>query len=455
MNLRYHILKLASLAAANGIYDAYQSALAWDELPPEKIFENQKANLEKLLLHAYQKVPYYKEIFDRHNIFHGQDKLDLSRFSKIPFLTKHIIRERFLNLLSNDWEKRGGKPNTSGGSTGEPVRFIQDNAHRRWCVYANKLYYNHKLGKLPGERELVLWGSDRDILRGSIGLKAKFVNYFYNRKFLNAYRMSSKTMIDYIRHINAFRPISIWAYVESLEMLARFAEEEGLNITPPKLLISTAGTLYPQTRELIERVFKAPLYNQYGSREVGAIACQCRKKAHLHLFPWSHYVEVVDENGNQTPPGDEGEVAVTSLVNYAMPLIRYKIGDRAIQPNAPCACGRASHTLGHVTGRVSEHLIALDGTAIYGGYFRLLYFNRPWVKSFQVIQTHTDRVINKIVTTNPPPDVDLYEIRYKQKKVLGESVQIEFKFVEEILPSTSGKFLYVLNLINNDRAIHL
>ena len=454
MNLRYHILKWASIASGNGVYNAYQSALAWDDLSPEEVQAKQKSSLEKLLLHAYQQVPYYKETFQKCNIFRGPNKPHLSDFSRIPFLTKDIIREQFKNLLSSDWKERGGKPNTSGGSTGEPVRFIQDKGQRWWCVYANKLYYNHKLGKLPGERELVLWGSDRDILRGSIGPKARLINYFYNRKFLNAYRMSPETMTNYIQQIDKFRPISIWAYVESLELLARFAEDRNITITSPKLLISTAGTLYPKTRELIERVFKAPLYNQYGSREVGGIACQCQNQDQFHLFPWSHYVEIVDEKGNVTPPGEEGEVVITNLVNYAMPLIRYKIGDRAIQPAAPCACGRSSHTLFLITELVSEHLIALDGTYIYGGFFRLLYYNRPWVKRFQIVQTHADHVINKIVTSDPPQKADLNEVVVKWKKVLGEAVKIDFVFVEEILPSTSGKFLHVLNLVNNSRSIN-
>ncbi len=450
MSFRYHLLKWASLISGNGIFKAYQETLSWDELTSQQISDKQERLLRQLLTHAFHRVPYYQTVLSESGVYDGNGEPDLSKFNQIPFLTKEIIRKNFNSLLSDDWQKRGGQSNTSGGSTGEPVQFIQDKAHRCWCVYANKLYYNHKLGKYPGARELLLWGSDRDILRGSIGMKAKLINLFYNRRFMNAYRMSPKSMTSYIQEINDFKPVSIWAYVESLEVLAKFAQENHLEIFPPKMVISTAGTLYPQTRKLIEETFAAPLYDQYGSREVGPIACQCLAQDQLHLFPWSHYVEVVDDDGETVLPGAEGEVVITNLVNYAMPLIRYKIGDLGITPASLCVCGHNTPTIAKVTGRTYEHLIALNGTKIYGHYFAQLFFNRPWVRSFQVSQTEPNRIVNKIAINYQPPIAELNSIKQLEKDVLGPLMEIDFKIINEILPSASGKRVYIKNEMKKD-----
>ena len=114
----------------------------------------------------------------------------------------------------------------------------------------------------------------------------------------------------------------------------------------------TADTLRDHMRARIERVYGCPVTNRYGSRELGDIAGQCSAVQGLHVFPWANYVEVVDDAGRPVGPGEEGELAVTSLINRAMPLIRYRIGDRGIlaRPGEGCSCGRPGQVLERITG---------------------------------------------------------------------------------------------------------
>lgn len=100
--------------------------------------------LNDLLLHAYQHTQYYHEVFDQIDIVQG-DHVDISRIHEIPLLTKEIIRQRHKDLISDDFKNRGWFYNTSGGSTGEPVRLIQDKQFQRWAKATNNYYYKNIL----------------------------------------------------------------------------------------------------------------------------------------------------------------------------------------------------------------------------------------------------------------------------------------------------------------------
>lgn len=444
MNIRYFVLKNISKIRSDNIFGNYQRALSWDNLSRKKIRERQRELLKKILIHSYKNIPYYHKVFNKCGLF-IKGGLSLSKFPNVPILTKDIIREESKDLVTYVWEKHGGEKNTSGGSTGQPVEFIQDQNYKAWNFYANKLYFNHTLGKYIGQREINLWGSERDIYRGNLGLKESLINYLYNRKFLNSFRLSDSKKEKFIDVINSFKPKSIWTYVESIYELARFIEEKNIDIYSPELIISTAGTLYPEFKSVIEKAFKTKVYNQYGSREVGPIACQCKYQDKLHVFPWTHFIEILGEDGREVDVGEEGDIVITLLRNYSMPLIRYKIGDRAVKGDGKCSCGRNTADIKSVTGRTIEHFINLKGEEIHGQYFIHQFYYKDWVKKFQVVQIEKDLVENRIVVYKKPNSKDLENIREKEKLVMGDRCRIEFKIVDEIKPTKSGKYLYTIS----------
>ena len=110
--------------------------------------------------------------------------------------------------------------------------------------------------------------------------------------------MNPERMHHYVREINRLRPALVEAYAQSAYELARYIEAERFGHPhPPVAIVTSAGMLYPFMRETIERAFHAPVFNRYGSREVGIIACQCRERDALHVSPWTIYLEVADEAG--------------------------------------------------------------------------------------------------------------------------------------------------------------
>jgi phenylacetate-CoA ligase len=411
------------------------------EYSREKVEAMRQRRLTSLLEHAYETVPYYRDILEQYGVV-TEGTVTLDAFEDLPPLTKDDIRSAGDRLHSTD-PGPDTYTNTSGGTTGEPVEFVQDDHYWQWNV-TNKIYYQSLAGKELGQREMKLWGSERDIQKGGRTLKHKLRNFAYNRRLLNSFKMSREDMRQYVEEINDYQPRTIWAYVESIHQLAQFVEEENVSIYSPEGIITTAGTLHEPVRDTVERVFDTTVHNQYGSREVGDIACECSAQEGLHVFSHVNHVEVVDDGGNPVDPGEEGHVLVTNLTNYSMPMIRYKIRDMAIPKDEMCSCGRGFPLLETVTGRVSDHFVTPSRELVHGEYFTHLFYGKEWVNQFQVKQIARDEVMVKLVTDQTGDETDTDELEQAIKDVMGD-VDVDFSFQEEIDPSLSGKYRYTIS----------
>jgi len=432
------------------VLNYFEQLQKWQWLDQKALKQLQEKRLSNLLLHAYRHVPYYREILKESGVITSKEQVNLSAFEKIPFLTKDIMRKEFEQLKSDDLNNREWYLNTSGGSTGEPVQFIQDKEYSEW-LHAIKLLDDQWSNREIGDKQIRLWGSERDLLVGQETTKVRIGRYIRNERWLNAFRMTSEQMKEYIEVINKFKPIQILAYVESIFELAKFIEQNKLTVHYPKSIMTSAGTLYPYMRETIERVFQTKVFNRYGSREVGDIACECEHHQGLHVSALTHYVEIIKEDGTLAQPGELGEVVVTSLINYAMPLIRYRIGDTGVWAKNQCNCGRNWPVLETIAGRVTDHFVKKDGAVVHGEYFTHLLYHKEWVKKFQFVQKDYELIVLKIVlrdaTKNPKMYLaeDLNSIIKDIQVVMGKDCVVEFEFLDDIPPTASGKYRYTIS----------
>jgi len=399
--------------------------------------------LRRLLIHSREKVPYYANLLSRKSL--EQIEQDpIGTMKSLPVLTKDIIRANFNLLQSTDNARRSCESNTSGGSTGEPVRLIQDDEYRDASA-AISLLTNHQLGCPVGEPHVRLWGSERDLERGTRSAKARFFNWLTNTTWINAFAMSPESMRSAIDLLNQKRPRLVVAYAQSAYELAKFAEREQIAVAPQRAILTSAGTLYPFMRDKISEVFRCEVYNLYGSREVSDIAWELPGLEGLWAPPWANFVEIVDEQGASVPAGTEGNIVITCLTNYAMPLIRYWIGDRgALLPEDQCPNG--CQVMSHVSGRTVDTFRRSDQTLVDGEYFTHLLYFRPWVWKFQVVQKNHKQIVFKVVSTNgKPPQAELDEIAARSRLAMGEECRVDFEFCDELPPLPSGKFRYTVS----------
>jgi phenylacetate-CoA ligase len=206
-----------------------------------------------------------------------------------------------------------------------------------------------------------------------------------------------------------------------------------------------AEKLHGFERELIERVFAAPVFETYGSREFMLIAAECERHNGMHLNMEYLFVEILDPSGQPTPAGQEGDLVVTDLFNYGMPFIRYATGDRAVAGLGECSCGRGLPLLKKVTGRQLDMLRTPDGRLIPGEFFPHLIKDFPAVRQFQVVQEHPDLILLRVVADAAWTLETSRQLELITRQTLGPMVRFEIQRVTDIPLTATGKHRVVIN----------
>ncbi|MGI6775825.1 MAG: phenylacetate--CoA ligase family protein [Patescibacteria group bacterium] len=448
INYRKPIIYSALYLSGSKIPQYFKEIKRIERFSDKEIKFYQEEKLKLVLLYAWKNVPYYHNVLSSTEVVNN-DKVNLSNFSKIPVLTKKIIRKEGKNLYSVK-RRNGSYENTSGGSTGEPVRFLQDKEYDDWNI-ATKISYKKYGGQDIGERELRLWGSERDLLEGKEKLSIRLRNWLYNRKELNSFKMSENNMRNFVQEWNKFKPTWVEAYVQSIYEFARFIKKNNLPIYSPKGVLTSAGTLYPEMKDLIGDVFNCSVFNRYGSREVGAVACSCTENKGLHLSVFNNYLEILDKKHKPCLPDEIGKVFITTLNNFSMPLIRYDIGDIGSFSKEKCSCGVNLPLLEKIEGREITVFKTKNGKIIPGEFFIHfigVVFNKDAISKFQVIQKDYDLIEIKVVLANRSKfEKDKPEIEQSIRKTMGSECRIKWLVVNSIPSLKNGKYLYTISLV--------
>jgi phenylacetate-CoA ligase len=363
-------------------------------------------------------------------------------------VTKKQIQNNREQFISSGFHP-GRYVNSSGGSTGSPVSFLQDREYRSWCRATEKYYFQNFLG-IDYDRtpKVVLWGSERDALRQR-DISGQIYNWITNTLFLNSFKISDQIMAEYVNTINAVRPVFIKGYAGSLYELAKFIEINKLQLPNLRFAYSAAEQLRPEMRKQIEKVFNCKVFDFYGSREVGPIAGECEFGS-MHIFSFNNLVRIFDFKKNKEVQNNaEGRIIVTNLHNYSMPLIQYEIGDTGVLSGQKCKCGSELPVLKQISGRITDHFVSSNDGLIHGEFFTHLFYHRPWIKQFQVVQEKRHLVKILFVPSGQVDQGQKKEIEEKMHKLLGTSCKIVWIKKNSIETTSQGKYLYTKSLLQH------
>lgn len=391
--------------------------------------------LKKLLSFAYENVNYYRNLFKRLSLT-PEDIRTAADFKKIPILTKRDIMENFDELMPLDISERKPFLNSSGGSTGVSLNFYQDDYYQKKRV--SGVYWGNELaGWRFGEPTAYLWGVDDERLASARDSLNRFLK---NEMILNTFNMDRDDMKGFYKKLLRFRVKFIIGYASSLDVFFRFLKKENLRIPTLKSVISSAEVLHKEVRDFLQTEYGVQVFDRYGSREVGLISAECEAHKGMHIYTDNVYLEVEP----CSLASREGEVIVTSLINYAMPFIRYKIEDFGILDESPCSCGRNLQKIKSIIGRSTSVFTTPDGRLVHGEYFTHLFYGLKEIKSFQFIQKNLKYYILKIVPGEGFTKGVLLPVVDKIKKML-KTEHIEIKVVDSIEPAKSGKHIFTLS----------
>lgn len=408
----------------------------------EDFSEYQEFMVKKLVNHASENVDYYKTFMETEDSIH-ESAIDI--IQNMPILTKEIIRQNFDNLTSKDYNKRTWFYTTSGGSTGEPLKIMQDDQTVKWSNIGHYYYCKEMLGvDEPRVKKVILWGNERDIFGQSTSIKDRLFSKLTKTILLNGYLMTEENMGRYINTINSYKPEFMRGYASCLYEISKFAEKKNMPLHTPDFIESTSENLSNEMRETIESTFGTKVSDFYGSREVRSIAGEC-EEGNLHLFNFKNYVEILDRDDKPVKTGEKGRIIVTDLSNYSMPLIRYEIGDMAIAGKKKCKCGNPLPTIKEVVGRVTDSFVLKNGTVVPAEYFTQLigvYCYKGLIEKFQVLQEDYDLVRIKAVAYSGFNLPEEKEIENKIKLVMGNDCKIIWEYVDDIPKTKSGKYLF-------------
>ena len=407
----------------------------------------QKERLYNIVNFAIKNVQYYKRISEQKSITISKNTI-FEDIKKFPILTKEIIRNNW-NALHPDLKNKRLFMITSGGTTGEPIKIMHDEDFIVKSSAAIKSFF--EIGDyFSGDRLLRVWGDERLILNESIGRFNHFKNIFIkNTFFQNTFRMSDSIITKYIKELNLIKPKIIYAYVQSIEAIAKFIKEYNLHIVPITSIVTTSGILTDDIRNLLEDVFNCRIYNFYGSREISITGISCKKSNKIHINMYQKYIEIVDNDFQNVREHEKGEIIITNLINYSMPMIRYRIGDMGSLDYSKCPCGRGLIRFDNVYGRYIDLFKNQKGELIYGDFFTHLFYFRENVKQFQVVQEKINKINISIVTRNKNRLDESVEkdLTDKVQVVMGKDCEVNFNYVSSIDPCSSGKLRYTISKI--------
>lgn len=410
-----------------------------------RLKELQLRKLSAMIAHAYAETPYYRKLFDELG-FKPADFRDERDLKKLPILGKDQVRRHQADFLAGSLKNGRLSVFKTGGSTGVPVEVLKD-PHTVELINATGLRAFRWTGWDIGEPVGMIWGNPPVWTTAKEKLRDALIG---PEIYLDTMSLTDASMSDFVERWRQARPTLLRGHSHSIYIFASFCNKHSITSVRPTAIISSSMMLLPSERKVIEQAFACKVTDLYGCEEVGLIATECEQHNGMHIDMENNYVELLDHNGNDVKPGEDGAVVITSLLNQSMPLIRYRMGDVASLAGRSCPCGRTLPLMNSISGRVADFLVRKDGSVVAGvSLVERTLTKFPGVAQMQIIQEDIDTIILKIAR-DPDYNAETEHALIEEfKHSVGEHNDVRVEFVTAIPQERSGKFRFAISKVQN------
>lgn len=412
-----------------------------DKCSAEDILQYKEEHIAKTLEYAYQHCPYYKARFKEFGLS-AKDFKQLDDLQKFPTLTKEEVRTYWMGMLSDEANHKEMIAYHTSGSTGKALDFFWTKESLRF-YWASVWRARYRAGINKGDCHVNFTGK---LVVPFLQNKPPYWRYnrAINQYMINQQHITKEKVPAIVDFFNSHDIRFIVGYPSIAFAFAQFVEELGLTIKHvPKCMFPSAEKLYDWQREQIESVFPGmEIWQHYGFSENVAAASMCCNKHYHEDWEMGHL-----ELSKISPVADglSGEMIATGFKNFAMPFIRYEIGDRAVFSPEICSCGINSQTILDIEGRSEDYIITPEGSHITR--LDYLFKEARQTKECQVVQQELGSIIVRVVKRPDYNSQSEKQIIEAVHSIISPTIKIEFEYLDEIPRTKAGKFRAVVSEI--------
>jgi len=411
----------------------------------ERLAELQHQRLQRLIRHAYERVPYYRRVMDSRGI-QPHSVVTAADLSQFPILSRQDVRDHLEELVADGFPCGELLPSRTSGATGTPLAFYASRQSRWSNGAARALRAMQWVGVHPGDGVVRVVGGGSFVADAPLGGVSRLLS---REVYVNPVDFTDATLPEVVSRIARLRPRALRGYTSAICVIAEFLRTAGHPAPRVGAIVTGGEQLSDKQRTLIRETFGVEPFSKYSSFENYEIAMECEEHSGLHVAAEDMVVEIVDDSGRPARFGEVGRVLLTSLHEYGMPLIRYDTADEASWLAGLCACGRGLPRLSPIIGRVCDIIYTPSGKRLSANSLDSSGLVSLDIRQFQLIQETLDHVTVRVVPLRAPAAGELNQLSDAVKAQfagwLGNDVQIDVAIVDRIEPTPAGKHLYLIS----------
>ena len=427
----YHLFHKRYTGSFRALYQQVSESREWNK---EQRTAWQNEQLHQMIRHCRYNIPYYGRLFAEYGL-HENDFTHIHDLPKLPILDKQTVREHS-QVLRTPWQKPYVIQHTSG-STGTPL-----------ALAVNETTYKLAMALVMEHEQYhgIPFGAPRATFAGRLIQKSTDMtppfsrfNRAENQRLYSSYHLSEQTFPSYRSDLDHFQPQELIGYPSAISDLANYYEQSSKKPKfKPKAVITNSETLLAWQREKIENIFQCPVFDYYGTAEYLTFAGQ-DNSGRYYLSPLPGVTEVVHEADSD----NMSELISTTLTNFCMPLLRYRLGDTAITGHEGEPITSFPRQLAAINGRIDDYIETPDGRRI--GRMDHIFKGVSGIREGQLIQEATNHCKARIVLQPNSTALTTEKLIKNFHSRTGNSMTLSLEVCTDIPKGANGKFRSVIN----------